>query len=87
VRVQLRRFLLGISFRSEPLLAAVTGMDPFLSSSGGESSSSQVFSAYSSRTPASKVFGFPLSSAPDLGFSTDPTPLAPVFKFTLLGTL
>jgi hypothetical protein len=87
VRVQLRRFLLGISFRSEPSLAAVTGTDPFLSSSGGESSSFQVFLVYSSRTPASKVFGFPPSSAPDQGFSTDLAPLAPVFKFTLLGTL
>jgi hypothetical protein len=78
----------GDSFRSEPSSATVTGTDPFLSSSGGESSSSQMFLVYSSQTPASKVFGFPLSLAPDLGFLADPAPpSAPVFKFTPLGTL
>jgi hypothetical protein len=77
----------GDSFRLEPSLVAVIGTDPFLSSSGGESSSSQVFPVYSSRTPASKVFGFPPSPASDLGFSADPIPSALVFKFTPLETL
>jgi hypothetical protein len=44
----------GDSFRSEPSLAAVIGTDPFISSFGGESSSSQVFPVSSSRTLASK---------------------------------
>jgi hypothetical protein len=78
----------GDSFRSEPSLAAVTGTAPFMSSSGGESSSSQVFSVSSSQTPASKEFGFPPSPALDLGFLADPAPSsAPVFKFTPLGPL
>jgi hypothetical protein len=65
--------------------AAVTGTE---SSSGGELSSSQVFLVFSSQTPASNLFGFPPSSAPDLGFPVDPAPSsAPVFKFTPLGTL
>jgi hypothetical protein len=75
----------GDSFRSEPSSAAVTGTE---SSSGGVSSSSQVFSVFSSGTPASKVFGFPPSLAPDLGFPADPAPSSPpVFKFTPLGML
>jgi hypothetical protein len=77
----------GDSFRSEPSLAAVTGTTLFMSSSGGESSSSQVFPVSSSWTPASKAFGFPLLVAPDLGFSANPAPSAHVFKFTPLGTL
>jgi hypothetical protein len=56
----------GDSFRSEPSSAAVTGTASFTSSSGGESSSSQVFPVSSSRTPASKVYAF-LSFA-DRGF-------------------
>jgi hypothetical protein len=52
----------GDSFMSEPSSAAVIGTE---SSSGGESSSSQVFLVFSSRTPASKVFIFPPSPAPD----------------------
>jgi hypothetical protein len=67
---------------------AVTGTAPFMSSSRGESSSSQVFPVSSSRTPASKEFDFPPSPAPDLGFPVDPAPPStPVFKFTPLGTL
>jgi hypothetical protein len=66
--------------RSKPSSAAVTGTE---SSSGGESSSSQVFPAVSSRTPAFNLFGFPPSPAPDLGFPADPAS----FKFTPLGKL
>lgn len=57
------------------------------SSFGGVSSSSQVFSMFSSRTPASKVFGFPPSLTPDLGFRVNHAPSTLVFKFTPLGTL
>jgi hypothetical protein len=58
------------------------------SSSGSESSSSQVFPVFSSQTLASKVFGFHPSPASDLGFPADPAPSsAPVFKFIPLGTL
>jgi len=71
----------------EPSPEAVAGTDPFMSSFEGELSSSQMFLVYSSRTPASKEFGFPPSLTLDLGFSVDPAPLAPVFKFTPLGTL
>jgi hypothetical protein len=79
----------GDSSRSEPSSAVdtrtITGTE---SSSWGESSSSQVFPVFSSRTPASNLFGFPPSSAPDLGFPGDPTTdSASVFKFTPLGTL
>jgi hypothetical protein len=77
----------GDSFRSEPSLAAVTGTAPFMSSFGGELSSSQVFSVSSGRTPASKEFGFPPSPASDPGFSADLAPSTPVFNFTPLGTL
>lgn len=78
----------GDSFRSKPSSAAITGTAPFMSSFGGESSSSQVFPVSSSRTPASKEFGFPPSQTPDLGFSADHAPSSkPVFKFTPLGTL
>jgi hypothetical protein len=75
----------GGSSRSEPSSAAVTGTE---FSSGGESSSPQVVPVFSSRTPASNLFGFPPSLAPDLGFTADPAPYsASVFKFTPLGTL
>jgi hypothetical protein len=70
----------GDSSRSEPSSAADTGTK---SSSGGESSSSQVFPAVSSRTPASNLFGFPPS--PDLAFPTDLAPFS--FKLTPLGKL
>jgi hypothetical protein len=65
-------------------LAAVTGTE---SSSGGELSSSHVFPMFSSRTPASKIFGFPPSPALDLGFPANLAPSGPVFKFTPLETL
>jgi hypothetical protein len=70
--------------RSEPSSTAVTGtVTGTESSSGGDSSSSQVFPAVSSRTPASNLFGFPPSPAPDLGFPAGPAS----FKFTPLGKL
>jgi hypothetical protein len=74
----------GDFFESEPSSAAGTGTE---SSFGGVLSSSQVFPVFSSRTPASKVFGFPPWPAQDLGFPADPAPSTPVFKFTPLGTL
>jgi hypothetical protein len=47
-----------------------------------------VFPVFSSRTPASNLFGFPHLPALDLGFPVDPAPYsASVFKFTPLGTL
>jgi hypothetical protein len=77
----------GDSFKLEPSSEAVTGTALFMSYSGSESSSSQVFPMSSNWTPAFKEFGFPPSPAPDLGFSADPAPSAPVFKFTPLWTL
>jgi hypothetical protein len=75
----------GHSFRSEPSSAAVTGMESFPK---GESSRSQVFPVFSSRTPASKAFSFPSLPTPDLGFPADPAPSSgPVFKFTPFGML
>jgi hypothetical protein len=76
----------GVSSRSEPSSAANTGtVSGTEVSSGGESSKSQVFPAVSSRTPASNLFGFPPSPAPDLGFPADSAFVS--FKFTPLGKL
>jgi hypothetical protein len=70
--------------KSEPSSAAVTGtVTGTKSSSGGESSSSQVFPAVSSQTPASNLFGFPPSPELDLGFPAG----SASFKFTPLGKL
>jgi hypothetical protein len=76
----------GDSSRSEHSSAADTGtVTGTESSSGGESSSSQVFPAVSSQTSASNLFGFPPPPTPDLTFPTDPAPFS--FKFTPLGKL
>lgn len=74
----------GVSPRPEPSSVADTGsISGTESPSGGESSRSQVFLAVSSRTPASNLFGFPPSPAPDLGFPA----VTASFKFTPLGKL
>jgi hypothetical protein len=76
----------GVFSRPESSSAAdtwtVSGTE---SSSGGESSRSQVFPAVSSQTPASNLFSFPPSPALDLGFPADPASFS--FKFTPLGKL
>jgi len=76
----------GVSSRPEPSSAADSGtVSGTESSSRGESSKSQVFPAVSSQTPASNLFSFPPSLAPDLGFPADPASFS--FKFSPLGKL
>jgi hypothetical protein len=74
----------GVSPRPEPSSVADTGsISGTESPSKGESSRSQVFPAVYGRTPASNLFGFPPSPAPDLGFPA----VTASFKFSPLGKL
>jgi len=75
----------GVSPRPEPPSVADDGfISGTESPSGGESSRSQVIPAVSSWNPASHLFGFPPSPAPDLGF---PAATTVSFNFTPLGKL
>jgi hypothetical protein len=87
VRVQLRRFLLGILLGRSPRRRQLQGRLRLRLLPGVSRAAPKCFRCLLAGLQPLKYTLFSPLPTGDLGFSADLAPLAPIFKFTLLGTL